>query len=259
MNVEEIMTKDVISVDKDESLARVLDLMKKYEITKIPVVEQKKFIGIVTDNIIAYKLGSFRKRGVTASRLHASSVTEKNIESVSPKTDVKTILRKVGEPGPTMLPVMEKEKLVGVVTKADMLPLVTSRKPVSTILQTTVYTVSSEDRVVHARRMMLDNEVARLPVVYRGRLIGMISDREVAFAFASLKKSITLGKQKHKLEELLVKDIMKTPAVWIPASTSIMDAAKIMMRLNVGALPVLKGENLIGIISRTDVLKTVSL
>jgi CBS domain-containing protein len=259
MIVEEVMTKKVISVDKDVSLKRVLDLMEKHDITKIPVVEEKKLIGVVTDNTIALKLGSFRKRDVTASRLHASSVTEKNVDVVSPDTKIQHVLQKVGAPGLTMLPVVEKGKLVGVLTKADLLPLVSSKKPISSILRRHVHTVSFKDRLVHARRVMLDNDIARLPVVQDGKLVGMISDREIAFAFASLKKSITLGRQKHQLEELLVKDAMRAPAVWIPPSMSIMDAAKIMMRLNVGALPVLQGESLVGIISRTDLLKTVSL
>ena len=60
MKVKEVMTKNVITVDKDVDLKYVLHLMKKHEITKIPVVEDKKLIGMVTDNIIAYKLGSIR-------------------------------------------------------------------------------------------------------------------------------------------------------------------------------------------------------
>ncbi len=107
MKVKDVMTKDIITVDKDDNLKHVLDLMKKYEITKIPVLEEKKLVGMVTDNIIAYKLGSIRKKGVPASRLHASSVTDKNIECVHPETDVEKILETVGEPGPTMLCVTE--------------------------------------------------------------------------------------------------------------------------------------------------------
>ncbi len=110
MKVKEIMTTKIITVDKDDSLKLVLDLMKKYDITKIPVTEEKKFFGLVTDNIIAYKLGSIRKRGITASRLHASSVTEKEVHVISPEEDVKNILKSVGEPGPTMLTCRRKRK-----------------------------------------------------------------------------------------------------------------------------------------------------
>ena len=93
MKVKDVMTKEVVSVDKDEDLSHVLDLMKKHNITKIPVVQDKKCIGIVTDNIIALKLGSIRKRDISTSRLHASSVTEKDIITVTSDTDVKKILK----------------------------------------------------------------------------------------------------------------------------------------------------------------------
>ncbi|HER45671.1 MAG TPA: CBS domain-containing protein, partial [Thermoplasmatales archaeon] len=184
MKVKEIMTTKIISVDKDDSLKHVLDLMKKNDITKIPVLEEKKFFGLVTDNVIAYKLGSIRKRGVTASRLHASSVTEKQVKTISPEEDVKNILKSVGEPGPTMLPVVEKDKLVGVVTKADLLPLVTNKNQLHSIMQKKVHVVSLNDRVVHARRIMITENVARLPVFEEKKLVGIISDIEIALAFA---------------------------------------------------------------------------
>lgn len=257
MKVKEIMTTKIITVDKDDSLKLVLDLMKKYDITKIPVTEEKKFFGLVTDNVIAYKLGSIRKRAITASRLHASSVTEKEVAVISPEEEVKNILKSVGEPGPTMLPVVEKEKLIGVVTKADLLPLVTNKNQLYSIMQKKVYTVSLDDRVIHARRIMITNNIARLPVLEEKKLVGIISDVEIALAFASLKKSFSLGKQKHHLDELLVKDVMRTPVVYSNPSISISDAAQLMLKQNVGALPLLENDKLVGMVTRTDLLKTI--
>jgi CBS domain-containing protein len=257
MKVKEIMTTKIITVDKDDSLKLVLDLMKKYDITKIPVTEEKKFFGLVTDNVIAYKLGSIRKRGITASRLHASSVTEKKVAVIFPEEEVKNILKSVGEPGPTMLPVVEKEKLIGVVTKADLLPLVTSKNQLHSIMQKKVHTVNLDDRVVHARRVMITNNVARLPVLEEKKLVGIISDVEIALAFASLKKSFSVGRQKHRLDELLVKDVMRTPVVWSNPSMSISDAAKLMQKQNIGALPLLENDKLVGMVTRTDLLKTI--
>ncbi len=257
MKVKDIMEKKVIAIDKDDSLKRVLDLMKKHDITKIPVLESKKFFGLVTDNVIAYKLGSIRKRGVTASRLHASSVTEKDVKTISPEEDVKDILKSVGTPGPTMLPVVEKGKLVGVVTKADLLPLVKSKDQLYSVMQRKVHTVAPDDRVIHARRIMITEDIARLPVLAEKKLVGIISDIEIANALASLKKSFSLGKQKHHLDELLVEDAMRTPVVWTTPSTTIVDAAQLMMKHNVGSLPVLNNDTLVGMVTRTDLLKTI--
>lgn len=257
MKVKDVMTKDVICVDKDVDLRYVLSLMKKYEITKIPVVENKKLIGVITDNIVAYKLGSKRKRGVPASRLHASSVTDKDVEIISPDTDIKTILRKVGEPGPTMLNVVENDKLVGIVTKADLLPLVKSNKQLKEITKKKLFSVSPDDRVIHARRIMIDENVARLPVISRGKLVGIISDTEIAFALAKVKRSFPLGRQKHRLDELLVKDVMKTSVIWTEPSVTASNAAKIMIKNNIGALPLIENNAVVGIVTRTDLLKTM--
>ncbi|MFA5102460.1 MAG: CBS domain-containing protein [Candidatus Thermoplasmatota archaeon] len=257
MKVKDIMTTKIITVDKDDSLKLVLDLMKKHDITKIPVTEEKKFFGLVTDNVIAYKLGSIRKRGITASRLHASSVTEKKVTVISPEEEVKDILKSVGEPGPTMLPVVEKGKLIGVVTKADLLPLVKSKNQLHSIMQKKVYTVGLDDRIIHARRIMITNNVARLPVLEEKKVVGIISDIEIALAFASLKKSFSLGKQKHHLTELLVKDVMTSPVVWSNPSMSIYDAAQLMLQQNIGALPLLENDKIVGMVTRTDLLKTI--
>ena len=120
-----------------------------------------------------------------------------------------------------------------------------------------ILTVSPDDRVVHARRVMINEKIARLPVLDHGKLVGLISDNEIAFAFAEVKKSITLGHQKHYLDELLVSDVMKTPAIWTNPNMTASDAATIMLDKNIGALPVLENDKLIGIVSRTDLLNTI--
>ena len=259
MKVKELMTKDIIFVDKDQDLQYVIDLMKKHNVTKIPVLENKKLIGIITDNIIAVKLGSIRKREVSTARLHASSVTEKDISVISPDDDVSNILKTVGQPGPTMLPVVEDEKLVGVITKADLLGLVKSKKILKDIMKKDIISVSSEDRIIHARRIMIDNDVARVTVTKQGKLVGIISDFEIACAFASLKRSISLGHQKHQLDEMLVDDIMKSPVIWTTSAITAKDAAKLMLKYNVGALPILRDSLIVGIVTRTDLLKTIAL
>jgi len=259
MKVKDIMTEDIVFVDKDINLRHVLKLMKKYDITKIPVVENKKLVGVITDDTIAVKLGSIRKKGVPASRLHASSVTDKEFEIVTPDTDVETILKKVGGPGPTMLNVVENEKLVGVVTKADLLHLVDSNLKLDQIMQKNVLVVSPDDRVIHARRIMIDKQIARLPVVNNGMLLGVISDTEIAFALAEVKRSFPIGKQKHQLDELLVGNVMKSPAIWTTQNMTCKDAAKIMLKKNIGFLPVIDNNKLSGVVTRSDLLKTIKL
>ena len=259
MKVKDVMTNEIIVVDKDVELNYVLKLMKKHNITKIPVLEEKKLVGLITDNIIAKKLGAIRTKGVPPSRLHASSVTDKEVDIVSPDDKISDILKKVGEPGPTILTVIENGELVGVVTKADLLPLVNSNKQLKDVMTQKLITVSPEDRIIHARRQMINENVARIPVCENGKLIGMISDNEIVFALARIKSSVPLGREKHQLEELLVKDAMKSPAIWARPNISCSDGAKLMMKHHVGALPLIEEDKLIGIVTRTDLIKTVAV
>jgi CBS domain-containing protein len=158
-----------------------------------------------------------------------------------------------------MLNVVENDKLVGVVTKANLLPLVKSNRRLREIMQKKIHIITPDDRVIHARRMMIDQNVARLPVVGQGKLVGIISDTEIAFALANIKQSFSIGKQKHHLDELLVKDVMKMPAVWAPPNMTASEAAKIMIKRNIGALPIIENDSIIGIVTRTDLLKTVPI
>jgi CBS domain-containing protein len=258
MKVEDVMTKEIITVDKDQDLKHVLTLMEKHDITKIPVLEEKKIVGVITDNVIAYKLGSIRNKGIPASRMHASSVVDDKFEKTEPETELKNILTKVGEPGPTMINVIKNDELLGVVTKADLLPYVDSKEKIRAIMKKDVHTVNTDDRVVHARRIMIDNDIARIPVKFDGELVGMISDMDIAFAFADLKDSVSLGKQKHHLDKLLVENAMKTPALYISPDTAIKKASEIMLENNVGCLPVVDSGKIVGIVTRTDLIKTIS-
>lgn len=257
--ISEYMTKEVTTVDKDQELKYVIELMKKHGFSKIPVLDEKKIVGLITDNMIAYKLGSIRTKEVTASRMHASSVMDKNIEIVTPETKVKEVLKKVGEPGPTLLAVVEDEALVGVITKADLLPLVKSGKRLHEVMRTDLKVVSPTDRVIHARRVMIDDNVARLLVMDADKLVGIISDVEIAFAFADLKENVSMGHQKHRLEELQVQDVMKQTVFWTTKDVTCAEASSLMLKHQIGCLPVMNEGKVAGIVTRTDLLKTIPM
>ncbi len=258
MIIRDIMSTDVIYVDKNESLEHVLYIMEKNNITKVPVVENGKPIGIITDGEIAYKLGSFRKRDVTPSHMHASSVMLKRYSNTTPDTPIGEILKTVGLPGPTMLLVIENKKLVGVLTKADLLPLVKDNRSVKSIMTKNVITVSPDDRIIHARRVLIDNNIARLPVISNGNVLGVIAEMDIVKALAEVKRSISFGHQKHQIEEILVRNAMNSPAITISPNSRISNAADTMLKQNVGGLPVVNGR-LVGIITRTDLIRTIKL
>ena len=121
MNVRDVMSTDLITIDKDRNLKDVLALMEQHHITKIPVTEDGNLVGIVTDGKIADKLGRQHNKGVQTTTLRASSVMEKDFVVAHPDEALENLLADVGKPGLTMIPVVQGRKLVGVVTKANLL------------------------------------------------------------------------------------------------------------------------------------------
>lgn len=260
MKMRDVMTENVITVGKNDDLKHVMDLMEKHNVTKVPVLSDGKLVGIVTDNMIAKKLGSSRKRGVKPSGIHASSVMEKDFEIAHPDAPLSEWLLKVGLPGLTMVPVVTKGQLVGVHTKANLLDLVESDDPISTIMSHPVKTVSGDDRLVHARRLLLDNEIARVPVVDGGHVIGILHEAQIAQAFAALLKDVPFEHQQARVRELVARDWMKTPVITAPMTITVKEAARLMKEKEIGGLPLLNEEgHLEGWVTRTDLAKTIPL
>lgn len=256
MIVRDVMSTDLVTVDKDRSLKDVLDLMEKHGITKIPVTEDGELVGIVTDGKIADKLGRAHNKGIQTPRLRASSVMEKDFVMAHPDEDLKVLLADVGKPGLTMIPVVQGKRLVGVVTKSDLLRLVSSGAPLQSIMKTQLKSVAPGERLVHARRLLLDNDIARLPVLENGKLAGIIAEHEIASAFAGFKTADP-HVQKASVRDLEVGPYMRRKVVTAKADMTAKDAAKRMLDENVGALPVVGARGTIeGIVTRTDLIKT---
>jgi CBS domain-containing protein len=250
------MATDIVTVSKDRNLKDVLHLMEERNVTKIPVVENGNLVGIVTDGHIADKLGRQHNKAVQLTTLHASSVMEKDFIVAHPDEDLNVLLEDVGKPGLTMVPVVQGTKLVGVVTKADLLRLVESKAPLSTLMKKELKAVSPGERLIHARRLLLDNDIARLPVLEGGKVKGIIAEHEIAGAFASLKTA-DAHVQRVNIRDLDVGSYMRRDVVTGHPEMSAKEAAQKMLKEHVGALPVVADNGTIqGIVTRTDLIRT---
>ncbi len=256
MNVRDVMSTDLVTVDKDRNLKDVLALMEQHRITKIPVTEDGDLVGIVTDGKIADKLGRQHNKGVQTSTLRASGVMEKDFVMAHPDEALENLLADVGKPGLTMIPVVQGKKLLGVVTKANLLHLVKSDAKLSSLMKKELRSVSPDERLVHARRLLLDHDIARLPVLEGGKVAGIIAEHEIANAFAGFKQA-DAHVQKASIRDLQVAPYMKRKVVTAKGDMSAKDAAQLMLKNQVGGLPVVDSRGVIeGIVTRTDLIRT---
>ena len=256
MKAKDLMTKDVLSIDKDERLQTVLDTMVKHSVSKLVVVDRKEVVGVITDGDIADELGAIKNRGVPASQLHATTAMRRKFPSATTDTEIPRIMELlIDDAG--IVPILHEKHAVGVVTGSDALTLVTSTKPLADVMTTQLHAVSPSERVIHARRMMLDHHVERLPVLDNGKLVGLIGEIDIAVGLARLKGSIADNHQPAALMRFLVQDVMKQTIITATPETSARDAVALMRQKDVGSLPVIRGDRIVGIVTRSDLLKLV--
>lgn len=259
MQIKDIMTKDVVSVDKDERLQQVLRLMRKHTISKLPVVDEGELVGVIADGHIADELGALKNAGIPASSLHASSAMAREFHTLSPYDDVAGLVERFQEDGGLgLFPVVNGTSLLGVVTKADILGLVTEGTPLRDIMVTELHAVKPQDRVIHARRIMIDHGVERLPVIDDGRVVGIVAETDVAYGFEQFKKQVPKNHQENQLDQFLVEDIMTRRVVTAPPDMPAEEAAARMREEDVGCLPVVDAAGTVqGMVTRTDLIRSL--
>jgi len=119
-----------------------------------------------------------------------------------------------------------------------------------------VRTVAPDDPLVDAFELMRVHRIRHTPVVEAGRLVGMVSDRDVRHAMPMRAPSRDLS------ELTYGKTLVRTPValamtpnpLTIAPDATIREAAQLMCREKIGALPVVREDELVGIISAEDLL-----
>jgi len=89
---KDLMAREVHSVDKDVHLEDVLNVMRRSKVSKVPVTEKGRLVGIVTDGSIAEKLGALHNKNVSTNTLHASSVMVRNVRCATPEDPWRHVL-----------------------------------------------------------------------------------------------------------------------------------------------------------------------
>jgi acetoin utilization protein AcuB len=103
-------------------------------------------------------------------------------------------------------------------------------------------TIRPEDVLLKAKEMMDAGGFRRLPVVREGRVVGILTERDLREHGGYLKST-------------KVDAVMKTPVVTVDSKDSVEEAARLMLRNKIGGLPVVDGGKLVGIVTSSDLLR----
>jgi len=123
------------------------------------------------------------------------------------------------------------------------------------IMQTHPVSATLETRLPHLLRLLQRRGFRHLPVLDVGKLVGIISDRDLKQSMISAA-SMTEGRERDRLlDELTAGQIMARAVVTIGPMFGVDEAARLMATRKISALPVTEGDQLVGIVTETDVLQ----
>ena len=261
MQIKNLMSEDIITIDKDQNLSDALKLLRKHNVSRLPVTNNKQLVGIISERDIANKLGSSKYESMPASRLHISSVMVKDVITVPQTMQLDEVARIMLDKGIGSVPVTDEDKMVGIVSKADFVTLAVGiafdKIAVKEIMTKDVVSVAPTDRLVHARRQMMDANVGRLPVIDDEELVGMITSKDLMRAYIDFRKNVPEKYQKTQIKEIFVEDIMSSNPSYVSKEMSITEVSKIMMETGYNGLPVVEEGKVVGIITQTDILRLI--
>ena len=121
-----------------------------------------------------------------------------------------------------------------------------------------VITVHPELPIQEALKRMREEHVRRFPVVdKRGRLIGIVSERDLLHAAPSDATSLNIWEVHYLVSKITVEKVMTRKVTTITEDTPLEEAARIMADQKIGALPVMRDGDVVGIITETDLFKVL--
>lgn len=126
---------------------------------------------------------------------------------------------------------------------------------VKDVMTRNLITIDPETSFTNALKIMRENKIRRLPILEGKKLVGIVTEKDILYASPSKATTLDVWELHYLLNKLKVKEIMTKNVITVQEDTPIEEAAKIMADNKIGALPVLKEDELVGIVTETDIFK----
>lgn len=125
----------------------------------------------------------------------------------------------------------------------------------SEIMSRSLITVDKNASLRRARRILDRHRIRHLLVMDGKRLVGIVTDRDLRQAAPSSKSPLTTSEREEFMDELKVVEVMSRTLITASPDTTVREAARVMVSEKIGCLPVVNGNQLVGIVTETDLLE----
>lgn len=278
MKVEDIMSDEVVVMQENQQVSHARNLMLKHGLSRVVIVDtQGKPVGIVTEKDLSRKMrgnGPEWKRRPIDKILIGRVMTE-GLVTTRPSDDVQNVVELMLKNGISSIPVVDDDGLTGMVTKTDLLNFYNDKYPgkwkVSELMSKDVISVNENHSIAHVIGVMEENGISKVVVIRDNQPVGIITPENILFASVEdsetgvavekiyfIRNSNGIDKKNFRLISMLTaSDIMKDDVTMIDQDEDATKAALIMLKEKISGLPVVKDDEIVGIITKTDLIRGI--
>jgi CBS domain-containing protein len=243
--VEQIMSKDPLTIDENATMAQAANIMGKNRIGSLIVVREGKIWGIVTERDLLSRVLAENK---DPKKVKVKDAMSTPLITIDAEATIKEAARKmINMKG--KLAVFKGKKLVGIVTASDLIKSMPeqpeTKLKVDDFMTKRVVSVDEEDTITTVARIMGKKRIGSVLVHREGIHYGIFTERDLLTSFLAKEGNMNA----------CVYGSVSSPLITIPCGTTIHKAAYTMTKEHIRRLPVMKESEIAGIITARDLVE----
>lgn len=255
----QILVKDVMSrpitIAKSAVVSEALKKMLDEGNDPLIVTNNGTVVGTTSRAAIAESLGSRKNSTISPTSIHVANTVEEDFTSAYPDQNLGVLVPLLQRY--KLVVVLDSEhRLIGQVGAGDILRVLRPSGTLADVMEP-VYTIQAEERAVHLRRRMLDDNIDRFIVNDNDTTLGIVTETDVAKAMYSFREVVEDKYQDHRIRNLLVRDIMSSPLVSVTSDTGVSEVIDLMLKRNISSMPITKNGKVIGVVTRNSLIQAL--
>jgi CBS domain-containing protein len=253
---ESIISKELVTIDKDSNLHAALEVMERRRISRLVATEGGKIVGILAEEDIANSLATGRERKLKTEHFYVSGAMTKDPVSIDISASAKDAAKLMLEKKFSSLLVKKNRDVIGLITKTDLIKtLCESKKELADFYTRDPVTVRPDETIVSVRKLMLEKNIHRTLVMKDGALAGLLTESDIARGLNTFRKAIDKYPQAD-IKRLTVGLVMHPDPVILTPDTKIGKLVSMMLEKKISGFPIANDK--IGIITKTDLIRGIA-
>ena len=256
LSVSDIVELEFPTLGPDDTLSDSLALMRKTGYQEIPVVENGSYIGMMRYGTI------LRKKSATPETKIKSLVS--SLPTISEETEITKIAEYMVTNNCRQLAVVNGKKIAGIVSRTALIEIAADMKSLKDvkvweIMTTPVEYVKDNAMLSEAVETMRRLDIRTMPVIdSAGALVGVVGMREVIDNGWKAGERSVAGISKSPSTQIPVESVAVTNVMTVDWEDDMESAADVMASKKISTLPVMDGDEMVGILTEYDIIEMIS-